>query len=129
VLASLDTAVFAGLPLSPSNSSTVKSASIARLFVCSAQKSDVGKEVAKALKIELKKQGVKNLLADGEKHKVRVQTCNCLDLCKHCKKGPGAALIVYPEGVVYGDVKPKDAADIVHEHLAQGRVVERLRLG
>jgi (2Fe-2S) ferredoxin len=29
---------------------------------------------------------------------------------------------------VYGDVKPKDAADIVHEHLAQGRVVERLRL-
>ncbi|HLK98691.1 MAG TPA: hypothetical protein VK364_13050 [Hymenobacter sp.] len=107
----------------------MKFANTARLFVCTAQKSDVGKEVAKALKVELKKQGVKTVLADGEKYKVRVQTCNCLDLCKHCKKGPGAALIVYPEGIVYGDVKPKDAADIVHEHLAQGRVVERLRLG
>ena len=107
----------------------VKSAATtARLFVCNAQKTDVGKEVAKALKVELKRQGMKNVVVGGEKYKVRVQTCNCLDLCKHCKKGPGAALIVYPGGVVYGDVKPKDAADIVHEHLAQGRVVERLRL-
>jgi (2Fe-2S) ferredoxin len=108
----------------------VKSAApVTRLFVCTAQKDEVGKDVIKALKSELKKQGLKKLLLGGEKHKVRVQTCNCLDLCKHCKKGPGAALIVYPEGTVYGDVKPKDAADIVHEHLGEGRVVDRLRLG
>lgn len=107
----------------------MKSASsIVRLFVCTAQKNEVGKDVAKALKVELKKQGLKSLFTGGARHKVRVQTCNCLDLCKHCKKGPGAALVVHPEGTVYGDVKPKDAADIVQQHLGEGRVVERLRL-
>lgn len=103
-------------------------ADVVRLFVCTAQKDEVGKDVAKALKIELKKQGLKNLFGGGAKQKVRVQTCNCLDLCKHCKKGPGAALVVHPEGTVYGDVKPKDAAEIVQQHLGEGRVVERLRL-
>ncbi|WP_073284763.1 (2Fe-2S) ferredoxin domain-containing protein [Hymenobacter psychrotolerans] len=107
----------------------MKSASaVTRLFVCVAQKDEVGRDVARALKIELKKQGLKKLLTGGERHKVRVQTCNCLDLCKHCKKGPGAALIIHPEGTVYGDVKPKDAAEIVHEHLGEGRVVKRLLL-
>ena len=101
---------------------------VARLFVCAAQKDEVGREVARSLKVELKKQGLKKLFADGEKRKVRVQTCNCLDLCKNCKKGPGAALIVYPQGVAYGNVRPRDAAEIVHEHLGEGRVVERLRI-
>jgi len=103
-------------------------APVTRLFVCTAQKDEVGKDVVKALKTELKKQGLKKLLTGGEKRKVRVQTCNCLDLCKQCKKGPGAALIVYPEGTTYGNVRPKDAADIVHEHLGEGRVIERLRI-
>ncbi|AMR27021.1 hypothetical protein A0257_07795 [Hymenobacter psoromatis] len=84
-----------------------------RIFVCTNQKSGVGEDVAKALKKELKIQGVKNLLVRGEKLHTRVQTCNCLDLCKHCKKGPGAALIVYPEGEVYGKMTPKDAAGLV----------------
>ncbi|MVN74727.1 hypothetical protein GO988_00125 [Hymenobacter sp. HMF4947] len=92
-----------------------------RIFVCTNQKSGVGDDVAKALKKELKAQGVKNLLLDGEKVHTRIQTCNCLDLCKHCKKGPGAALIVYPEGDVYGKVQPKDVAGIVH-YLAGGPV-------
>ncbi|GAB3229386.1 hypothetical protein GCM10027346_14810 [Hymenobacter seoulensis] len=110
------------------NPNSVKSVAVTRLFVCTAQKNEVGKDVARALKLELKKQGLKSLLLGGEKRKTRVQTCNCLDLCKHCKKGSGAALIIYPEGTVYGDVKPKDAAEIVHEHLGEGRVVKRLVL-
>ncbi|NVO85939.1 (2Fe-2S) ferredoxin domain-containing protein [Hymenobacter terrestris] len=100
----------------------------ARLFVCVAQKDEIGRDVAKALKQELKTQGLKTRLLDGEKRKVRVQTCNCLDLCKQCKKGAGAALIIYPEGVTYGDVRPRDAAEIVREHLGEGRVVKRLQL-
>ena len=96
-----------------------------RIFVCTNQKSGVGEDVAKALKKELKNQGVKNILADGEKISTRIQTCNCLDLCKHCKKGPGAALIVYPEGEVYGKVQPKDVPALVH-HLAGGPVPAHL---
>jgi (2Fe-2S) ferredoxin len=99
-----------------------------RLFVCTNQKSGVGDDVAKALKKELKHQGLKKLFSGGEKQRVRVQTCNCLDLCKQCKKGPGAALIVYPEGTVYGNVRPADAAELVSEHLGHGKVVKRLKL-
>ena len=99
-----------------------------RLFVCVKQKSGVGEEVAKALKKELKTQGLKNQVLDGEKWRTQVQTCNCLDLCRHCKKGPGAALIVYPEGTVYGDVRPADAAELVAQHVGRGHAVKRLRL-
>ncbi|HSO26435.1 MAG TPA: NADH-quinone oxidoreductase subunit NuoF [Anaerolineales bacterium] len=35
-------------------------------------------------------------------------------------------VIVYPEAVVYGPVKPSDAAHLVDEHLYKGRVVEEL---
>lgn len=80
-----------------------------RLFVCMNQKSGVGEAVAKALKKEFKIQRPKKL-SGGDKQRIRVQTCNCLDLCKQCKKGPGAALILYPEGKVYGNVRPADAA-------------------
>jgi (2Fe-2S) ferredoxin len=92
----------------------------ARIFVCTNQKSGVGDDVAKALKKELKVQGLK-------KHS-RVQTCNCLDLCKNCKKGPGAALIMHPDGTVYGNVRPADAAEIVEKYLGRGSVVARLQL-
>lgn len=98
------------------------------VFVCTNQKNEVGKDVARALKIELKKQGLKTLLTGGQKRKNRVQTCNCLDACKHCKKGSGAAVVVYPEGIFYGDVKPKDAAEIVQKHLGEGQVIKRLLL-
>ena len=99
-----------------------------RLFVCTNQKSGIGAEVARALKKELKRQGLSKQVVDGEKLRTQVQTCDCLDLCRHCKKGPGAALIVHPEGTVYGDVRPEDAAELVAQHLGQGKVVKRLRI-
>ncbi len=98
------------------------------LFVCANQKSEVGKDVAKAIKKELKKQDLKSLLVGGKKQRNRVQTTSCLDVCKHCKKGPGAALVVYPEGIWYGDAQPKDAADLVAEHLGHGKVLKRLQI-
>ena len=101
---------------------------IHRLFVCTAQKSGVGKDVAKALKKELKCQGLHKQDVDGETVRIQVQACDCLDLCKNCKKGPGAALIVYPEAVTYGDVLPADAAELVAEHFGRGQVLKRLRV-
>jgi (2Fe-2S) ferredoxin len=98
------------------------------LFVCTNQKSEVGDDLAKALKKELKAQGLKTFVADGQKAHNRVQTCNCLDLCKHCKKGPGAAVVVYPEGIFYGNVRPKDAERLVHEHLGKGQLLADLLL-
>ena len=100
-----------------------------RLFVCTNQKSGVGEDVAKALKKELKHQGLKKQVVNGQKQHTQVQTCNCLNLCRQCKKGPGAALIVYPEGTVYGNVRPADAAELVAEHLGRGQILKRLHLG
>ena len=98
------------------------------LFVCNNQKSEVGDDLAKAIKKELKAQGLKTFVADGHKAHNRVQTCNCLDLCKSCKKGPGAAVVVYPEGIFYGNMRPKDAARLVHEHLGKGQLLTDLLL-
>jgi (2Fe-2S) ferredoxin len=40
----------------------------------------------------------------------------------------GAAVMVYPDGIWYAQVRPGDVAEIVEEHLMNGRVVERLAL-
>ena len=40
----------------------------------------------------------------------------------------GAAVMVYPDGVWYAQVRAKDVPEIVEEHIVNGRVVERLAL-
>ncbi|MFP4646311.1 MAG: NADH-quinone oxidoreductase subunit NuoF [Candidatus Acetothermia bacterium] len=37
-------------------------------------------------------------------------------------------LVVYPEGIYYGNVTLEDVPEIVEEHIAKGRVVERLQI-
>jgi (2Fe-2S) ferredoxin len=40
----------------------------------------------------------------------------------------GAAVMVYPDGIWYGQVQASDVPEIVEEHLVNGRVVRRLAL-
>ncbi len=40
----------------------------------------------------------------------------------------GAAVMVYPDGIWYAQVRASDVLEIVEEHLINGRVVERLAL-
>jgi (2Fe-2S) ferredoxin len=40
----------------------------------------------------------------------------------------GAAVMVYPDGVWYAQVRATDVPEIVEEHIVNGRVVERLAL-
>ncbi len=61
--------------------------------------------------------------AAGLADRVRINKSGCLDQCEH-----GPTVVVYPEAVWYGKVRPEDAAAIVEEHLVGGRPVERLRL-
>jgi len=61
--------------------------------------------------------------AAGLGSKVRINKSGCLDQCEH-----GPTVVVYPEAVWYGHVRPEDAAEIVEEHLIGGRPVKRLRL-
>jgi (2Fe-2S) ferredoxin len=54
---------------------------------------------------------------------VRAQKSGCLDVCEW-----GAAVVVYPDGVWYGQLEVSDVPEIVKSHLVEGRPVERLRL-
>ena len=40
----------------------------------------------------------------------------------------GTAVLVYPEGVWYAQVRTDDVGEIIEEHLEKGKVVERLAL-
>jgi (2Fe-2S) ferredoxin len=40
----------------------------------------------------------------------------------------GAAVMIYPDGIWYAQVRASDVPEIVEEHLINGRVVERLAL-
>ena len=71
------------------------------------------KEVRNALKDELRASGIKS--------DVRVDSVDCLGLCKH---GPNA--IVYPGGTWYLGLIESDAREIVEHHLKDGEPVEHL---
>jgi (2Fe-2S) ferredoxin len=59
--------------------------------------------------------------AAGLSGRVRINKSGCLDQCEH-----GPTVVVYPDAVWYGKVRPEDAEEIVTEHLVGGKPVERL---
>ena len=60
--------------------------------------------------------------AAGLSDRVRVNHAGCFSQC-----GNGPMAVVYPDDVWYAGLTPADADEIVREHLAGGRPVERLR--
>ncbi|GGP24157.1 (2Fe-2S) ferredoxin domain-containing protein [Silvimonas iriomotensis] len=68
------------------------------------------------------KDRVKALKLNGQ-GKVRINKAGCLD---RCDEGP--VLVVYPEGTWYRYVDEEDINEIVESHLANGKVVERLKI-
>ena len=52
---------------------------------------------------------------------VKATGCNGI-----CEKGP--VVIVYPEGVWYGNVTPDDVEEIMDVHIEGGEVLERLAI-
>ncbi|MEW6366215.1 MAG: (2Fe-2S) ferredoxin domain-containing protein [Acidobacteriota bacterium] len=56
-------------------------------------------------------------------NRIRANAAGCLDAC-----ADGPAVVVYPDGVWYGRVRPEDVEEIIEEHLVKGKPVERLRI-
>lgn len=54
---------------------------------------------------------------------VLLTECGSIGFCS-----VGTAVMVHPDGTMYGQVQPEDVAEIVDEHLVKGKVVERLAL-
>jgi (2Fe-2S) ferredoxin len=68
--------------------------------------------------------------AAGLQNQIRVQKSGCLDVCE-----AGPALVVYPEGVWYGQLAPVGTPEleaqllsIVESHWVQGQPVEELKI-
>jgi len=74
-----------------------------------------GDDVRAALKREL--------TARGMQAQVRANIAGCLDQCEH-----GVTMVVYPEQVWYGGVKPEDVPEIVERHIIGGEYVTRLMI-
>ena len=54
---------------------------------------------------------------------VRANASGCLDQCEH-----GPNVVVYPEGIWYGNVQLDDVDEILESHIIHGKPVERLRI-
>jgi (2Fe-2S) ferredoxin len=54
---------------------------------------------------------------------ILVTECGSVGFC-----AIGAAVMVYPDGIWYAQVRADDVPEIVEEHLINGRIVERLAL-
>jgi (2Fe-2S) ferredoxin len=98
------------------------------VFVCSGKScSAVGSaEVIEAFERQMKERGI--LFGKAAKGKnpsgsIILTECASVGFC-----AIGAAVMVYPDGVWYAQVRAADVPEIIEEHLLGGRVVRRLAL-
>lgn len=57
----------------------------------------------------------------GLSGRVRANAAGCLDACEH-----GVSLVIYPEGIWYGGVRPEDVEEIIDRSVLHGEVIQRL---
>ncbi len=99
-----------------------------QVFVCNGKScSALGSaEVKAAFSKQLEAKG----LRQGKESKGRNPTgevvltdCGSVGLCT-----VGPAVLIYPEGIWYGQVTVDDVPEIIEEHIEKGKIVERLAL-
>ncbi len=98
------------------------------VFVCTGKSCSAveSAEVKAAFERELLSREIlfgKEKKGKNPKGSVLVTECGSVGFC-----AIGAAVMVYPDGIWYAQVRAGDVAEIVEEHLLNGRVVERLAL-
>ena len=92
------------------------------IFICTNERAQgERKSCGNAHGLELVKNFKKLLKEKGLNNVMRAQQTGCLDACEY-----GPSLVVYPEGVFYGDVRVTDVPTIVEEHLVNDCPVKRL---
>ena len=84
-----------------------------KVFVCSGTECNAedNTKIRETIEAEIKALGLKN---------ITVETAGCLDVCKQ-----GPVVAIEPDGVLYSDLSPIDAVEIVHSHLLNNQLVLR----
>lgn len=98
------------------------------VFVCTGKSCSArdSTEVREAFERELKARGIlfgKEAKGKNPKGSVLLTECASVGFC-----AIGAAVMIYPDGIWYAQVRARDVSEIIEEHLSKGRVVERLAL-
>ena len=98
------------------------------VFVCTGKSCSArdSAEVRDAFERELKARGIlfgREAKGKNPKGSVVLTECASVGFC-----AIGAAVMIYPDGIWYAQVRATDVAEIIEEHLMNGRVVERLAL-
>ena len=98
------------------------------VFVCTGKSCSAvdSAEVKNAFERELKERGLQyGTVKKGRNPNgtVVLTECGSVGFC-----AVGAAVMVYPDGVWYAQVRADDVPEIVEEHIVNGRPVERLAL-
>jgi len=99
-----------------------------QVFVCSGKScaavgsADVKAEFERILESKGLRQG-KESKGRNPMGEILLTDCGSIGFCSI-----GTAVMVYPDGTMYGQVQPEDVAEIVEEHIEKGNVVKRLAL-
>lgn len=99
-----------------------------QVFVCTGKSCsavggvEVMAEFARQLEVKGIRQG-KEAKGRNPMGEIVLTECGSIGFCSI-----GTAVMVYPDGTMYGQVQPEDVTEIVEEHLENGNVVERLAL-
>jgi (2Fe-2S) ferredoxin len=98
------------------------------VFVCTGKSCSTADSAEVKLEFERELMGRGILFGKAKKGKnphgrILVTECGSVGFC-----AIGAAVMVYPDGIWYGQVRAGDVKEIVNEHLLNGRVVKRLAL-
>ena len=98
------------------------------VFVCTGKSCSArdSAEVLDAFESELKERGLLfGREAKGKNPRGSIVVTSCASV-GFCSIGP--AVMVYPDGIWYAQVRTEDVREIIEQHLLNGRVVERLAL-
>jgi (2Fe-2S) ferredoxin len=98
------------------------------VFVCTGKSCSARDSAAvlEAFERELKERGIlfgKEAKGKNPKGSIIVTECASVGFCSI-----GPTVLIYPDGVWYAQVQPKDVSEIIENHLLNGRAVERLAL-
>ncbi len=93
------------------------------IFICTNQRDNgkrcCGQEHGLALVAAFKKE----LKDKGLNVEIRAQRAGCLDACDF-----GPSLVIYPEGIYYGNVQLNHVSEIIEQHIIGGKTIEHLKI-
>lgn len=98
------------------------------VFVCNGKScsavgsADVKEAFVRELEIRNLRYG-KESKGRNPKGEILLTDCGSMGFCSI-----GTAVMVYPEGIWYGQVRADDVSEIITDHLIKGKVVERLAI-